>query len=138
MKNFVADQSVASQLLLCVAYFSSSDCVSVCDCVSISSCTISIQILGSARSFARSQEENAQQHCSSRDLSIESASPRRSPKKRDRDDELDEEPPEFVKPRGPRTSVSAEAYGDFNKMEAYEARVIEKTAEQRRGERSRL
>ena len=54
-----------------------------------------------------------------------------------RDDEMDEEPPE-IKPRGPRSSVSAEAYGDFNKMEAYEARVIEKTAEQRRGERSRL
>lgn len=49
------------------------------------------------------------------------------------DDEDDEPPPEFFKerPAGPRSSVSAEAYGDWNTKKAFVPPVVHKSDEQK-------
>eukprot|EP01017_Pseudomicrothorax_dubius_P033070 TRINITY_DN4389_c0_g1_i9.p1 TRINITY_DN4389_c0_g1~~TRINITY_DN4389_c0_g1_i9.p1 ORF type:complete len:158 (+),score=54.36 TRINITY_DN4389_c0_g1_i9:61-474(+) len=56
----------------------------------------------------------------------------------DDEDEVEDLPMPVVAKRGPRNSVSAEAYGIFNKKQAYVAKVIQKGEDQKRRIRERL
>eukprot|EP01017_Pseudomicrothorax_dubius_P015467 TRINITY_DN1781_c0_g2_i1.p1 TRINITY_DN1781_c0_g2~~TRINITY_DN1781_c0_g2_i1.p1 ORF type:complete len:377 (-),score=133.11 TRINITY_DN1781_c0_g2_i1:170-1300(-) len=63
---------------------------------------------------------------------------KRKESQEDSDDEVEDLPIPAAKKKGPRTSVSAEAYGIFNKKTAYVPKVVPKNDEQKRRIRQRL